>query len=168
MIKVATPFTTVRVATPDDTESLLELCRAAHAESPRYRILRFDPVKVEDVIRAMVGTYATGAPESNCVFVSERDDHVTGVFGAVLQDYIFGPDLVAREVLFYVKPEHRGTFARAAVKLVRAFERWGAERGAIEFVVGSSTMVTPDTTLRLYEYLGYHSHGFSMIKKRGE
>ena len=63
MIKVSTPFTTVRLATPDDTQALMDLCLAAHAESPRYRILRFDPVKVADVIRAMVGTYATGAPE---------------------------------------------------------------------------------------------------------
>lgn len=162
-------FTQVRPARPDDSGVLMDLCRAAHSESPRYRSLRFDPVKVEDTIRAMVGTYATGAPPSACVVVSEKDHHVTGVFGGVLQDHIFGPDLVAREVLFYVKPEHRGTFARAAIKLVRAFERWAfVEKNAMEIVVGSSTMVTPDTTLNLYRYLGYHSHGFSMIKKRGD
>lgn len=168
MITTQRPATIVRPARPGDAAALLELCRAAHAESPRYRILRFDPAKVEDTIQAMVGTYATGAPAGACVVVSEKDDHVTGVFGGVLQDHIFGPDLVAREVLFYVSPQHRGTFARAAIKLVRAFERWAFSRGAMELVVGSSTMVTPDTTLKLYQYLGYHSHGFSMIKKRGE
>lgn len=166
MIKLKQLSTIVREAHPGDTAALLEMCRAAHAESPRYRNLRFDQGKVEATIMAMVGTYATGPAE--CVLVSERDDRVTGVFGAVMQDHLFGPDLVAREVLFYVKPEHRGTFARAGIKLVRAFERWAFSRGAMELVVGSSTMITPETTLRLYQYLGYHSHGFSMIKRRGE
>lgn len=166
MITTKALSTHVRNARPDDIPALLEMCRFAHDESPRYRNLRFDSGKVEATIHAMVGTYATGPVE--CVLVSERGDHVTGVFGGVVQEHLFGPDLVAREVLFYVKPEHRGTFARAGIKLVRAFERWAFERGAVEIVVGSSTMVTPNTTLRLYEYLGYHSHGFSMIKRRGE
>lgn len=166
MIGTKSLSTIVRNARPSDEPVLLEMCRFAHAESPRYRNLRFDQSKVEATIQAMVGTYATGPAE--CVLVSERGDHVTGVFGAVMQDHLFGPDLVAREVLFYVKPEHRGTFARAGIKLVRAFERWAFDRGALELVVGSSTMITPETTLRLYQYLGYHSHGFSMIKRRGE
>ena len=165
MITTHTSATIVRQAQQDDTYAILDLCECAHMESPRYRKLRFDPNKMEALIRAMIGTLATGS--QGHVSVSEKSGSITGVFLGVMQEHFFGPDLVAREVLLYVRPGERGTFARAAVKLLRTFERWAVENGAVEIVVGSSTLIATDTAKRLYEYLGYHTHGFAMLKRKG-
>lgn len=156
--------TQVRRATQDDIPALLAMCRALHLESPRYRTCSFNQDKVEGTLQHLIGTLATGSNDDACVLIADRDGEVVGVFVGVIRQHLFSDDCAAHEVLFYIKPEHRGR-TRAAVNLVRTFERWAHARGVAEKVVGTSTEITTATTLRLYEYLGYHSHGFAMIKR---
>lgn len=146
----------VRTATEADVPELLEMGRAMHAESPRYRHRHYSPDKVEQFARRLVATGGT--------HVAEIDGRIVGMFaGFVVEDW-FGNDRVASDFVVYVRPEHRGS--SAFVRLVKAFEKWAAGQGAVEIAPGVSTEVDPDKTVALYERLGYRALGARVLTKR--
>lgn len=156
---------TLRPARQDDIPAIITLCADAHKESPRYRLMTFDADKIDATLRGLIGTTATG-PSGFVNVIVKGEDHVAVMVG-VMQDQLFGPDLTAREVFLYVAPEHRKSLARYNMRLIAAFERWGAANGAVEFVCGSSTGVATKAAQRMYEFMGYGSFSFSMVKRRG-
>ena len=149
-------MTSVRVATLDDIPALVEMGAAMRAESPRYRSQSFDPAKVTQIAHQLIPTKGVG--------VAERDGKIIGMMAGVVVPTWFGHDLMATDLVLYVKPEHRKT-TRAALLLIRAFEAWAEERGAVDIMPGVSTMVEVEGTVGLYEKLGYERYGAAMIKR---
>jgi GNAT superfamily N-acetyltransferase len=70
-----------------------------------------------------------------------------------ISEYYFGRDLIASDYLWYVTPEYRGS--RAAVLLLRDFQKWAEERNASEVHMGLSTGVHAEKVGALLENLGY-------------
>lgn len=153
----------VRNATAADISTLVEMGRAMHAESPRYSRMAFSAEKVEDLIRSMVSSTLVTEPTGGAL-VAEKDGHIVGMIGGYIASPFFTHDKVASDYAFYVVPEHRRK-CRAAVALMRAFEAWAVEQGAVDIVPGISTMIDPERTLRFFEKLGYEKQGYVLIKR---
>lgn len=153
----------IRPATVEDIQVIVELGRAMHAESPRYRRLNYNPDKVASRVRNMVtGTLTT--PAAGGAFVAVKDGKIIGMIGGYVAETFFGDDTVASDFAFYITPSERRK-GRAAVELVRAFEDWAIPQGVADIVPGVSTMIETQSTRRLFEKLGYEHYGEMMIKR---
>ncbi len=153
----------VRKAVLADIPYLVEMGRALHAESPRYSRLRYSPEKVEETIRNMItSTLVTDAPGGALVAV--KAGRIIGMHGGYITAPFFSYDKIATDYTFYVVPEQRRR-GKAAVALVRAFEAWAEEQGAVDIVPGISTMIGVDSTVSFYKKLGYELHGAVMLKR---
>jgi GNAT superfamily N-acetyltransferase len=95
------------------------------------------------------------------VRVYDNGEEITGIMVGVVAPYLCGPEFYACDLILYVKPESRGT--PAALSLVKEFEIWAKEMGAVEVMLGTSTGIDAEKTACLYERLGYSlvSKGFS-------
>jgi len=149
----------VRRATPEDTEALIAMGQAMHAESPRYQGMRFDPAKLRRLAEYLQGTLLV---QPGLVLVAVQGGELVGMFVAVLSERWFSADRFVSELAVYVKPEHRG--GTAFVRLVRTMERWALAQGVPDIALGVSTGIHPGRTVRAYRKLGYRLGGYTMTK----
>lgn len=147
----------IRPATREDLPAMIALGAVMHAESA-YAAFHFDTSKLCDL-----GLEYLANPERCSVLVCE-DAHgrLLGMHAGYISEYYFGRDLIASDLLLFVDPCKRGSLAAAL--LVRSFEEWAFAKGAKEVCPGSSTMVAPERTAKLYERLGYTVVG-NLFKK---
>lgn len=151
----------VRFATRADIEVMADMGQALHDESPRFASRSYSKDKVMRLGEHLLGTMM-GGPRG-CMLIAEKGDEPIGMMvGFVTEDW-FGHDKVASDYTFYVKPEHRG--GRAAVMLLKTFEQWAREQGAVEIMPGVSTLIHEGKTQRFYEKLGYRFTGVLLSKK---
>src|SRR5690606_39569733 len=93
----------------------VELGEMMHAESPRFRALTYDPVKVAGVLFRSI--YDPAAQ----VLGAEQDGKLIGMLAGMIVEHFFGPDCYATDYVFYVHPAYRGT--SAAPRLYREWLR---------------------------------------------
>lgn len=146
----------VRTATLDDLPALVEMGRRLHAESPRYRDSAYLPEKVEALGRSLIPAGGT--------HVAEKDGTIIGVMAGYVMEQWFSDYKVASDLVFYIAPEHRKT-SRAALMLVRVFERWAFAQGAQEIIPGISSQIDIEGTTRFYVKMGYVVYGNTFIKR---
>lgn len=147
----------IRRATADDLPTLLAMASAMHAESPRYRDIEFAEDKLRELIQQL-----HDYPVSCILLVAESAGGIVGMLWGYLVEYFFSRELMATDQLLYVSPEHRR--GRTARRLVKAFEQWGAERGARNIQLGVSSGINNDGCAHFYERMGYHVTGISSSK----
>ncbi|WP_443115482.1 GNAT family N-acetyltransferase [Herbaspirillum seropedicae] len=137
----------IRPATLDDMPVLLAMGRAMHAESPRWRRLKYCEPKVEAMLLGLIES------PRGLVLMAERGGEIVGAIAAVAQFAWCSTDLVAEEVSFYMLPEHRGSLA--AARLVNSFKEWARLVGASWAYAGASTGVDDERVAQLYEGFGF-------------
>ena len=131
----------------------VEVCAAIgslmHQES-YYRDLDFDRKKMRLVFEQIkAGGF--------CGFVAEEKGKVIGLFVGLVCEHWFGKDLLASDLALYVIPKRRGS--TAAMRLVRAYEKWAEDKGAKVISLGVSTDIRPERTGSMYERLGFNDVG---------
>lgn len=146
----------IRQADAKDIDQVVAMVKAMSDESPRYNTKPFSVAKTT----LLVDYFCTG-PEGGG-YVAELDGNLIGMIaGFVVEsrthDYKFAAD-----VGLYVTPEHRG--CSAAIRLIKTWEAWAFAHGADEVNLGISTDVNAETTVGIYERLGYKLAGRSMVK----
>lgn len=146
----------VRPAEPYDIEACIELGRALHQESPRYRDFPYN----EDALYKL-GELCLTNPDY-AAFVAERDGEVVGVVSGALSTYFFCNLKFAADFTFYVKPECRGT--SAAFRLLSAFSLWAKIMGCHEVRFGVTTAIKPELADRLYTKMGFVREGVIYLK----
>lgn len=144
----------VRTALASDIEVLLAMGQAMHRESPRFALIPF----VEAKARVMIGYLL----ETGGAFVAEVDGEIVGMLAGFCVEHFFSTTKYVADIVVYVVPQYRG--GTAAVRLVRALEKWAREMRATEVVLGVSTEVDTERTAMLYQHLGYRETGRSLIK----
>jgi GNAT superfamily N-acetyltransferase len=149
--------------TAEDIPEIVELGRAMHAESPRYRRLNYDPNKVANQVRSMVTGTLTTQPQGGA-FVAVKDGKIIGMIGGYVAETFFGHDKVASDYAFYITPSERRK-GRTALGLLLAFEKWAVAQGVVDIVPGVSTMIETQRTRQFFEKLGYEHYGEAMIKR---
>jgi len=135
----------IRLAGADDVGALLVMGAAMREESALFKQRDFLPSKAAAVIAQLV---AQGG-----ALVADLDGKIVGMLGFVVTSHLWGADLVACDVGFYVAPAHRG--GSIAPRLVRAYERAARARGAVEAGLGESSGLDSARTVRLIERMGY-------------
>lgn len=152
----------IRPATVDDLDSLIEMGRALHDESPRYQGMAFSAQKLRALFERLQGSVLTPL---GCVFVAERDGAVVGMTVGLIVDRWFSDERFLTDLTLYVKPEHRNgtTFMR----LVRALEGWARDEGITDLAFGVSTEIHAQRTVEAYEAMGYRLAGYTMVKRNG-
>lgn len=138
--------TTIRPATYDDLDTLLDIGAAMHCESPRFARLEFSNAKVLQLFITLIDS------GDGLLLVAERDDAVVGAVAAMVGQHWFSDDIVANEYGVFILPQHRG--GMAAARLVRGYIEWAKAKGAKMIQLGISTGVHADETAALYQAMG--------------
>lgn len=69
--------------------------------------------------------------------------------------------MLGKEALWYVQPKYRS----GGLALLKAFELFAAEKGAMQLEIGHFPMVNGDRMAKLYNDLGYKLHQLRYLKK---
>lgn len=138
--------TTIRPATHDDLDLLMDLTVAMHAESPRYSKMTFSHQKMLNLYVMLINS-AWGL-----VLLAERDGIIVGGIAAMISEHWLSDDLVANEFGLFILPEHRG--GMTAARLARGYIEWAKGHGAKQIQLGISTGVQVEETAALYRALG--------------
>jgi GNAT superfamily N-acetyltransferase len=141
----------VRHATPADAAVIDTMLRAMGRESPIYRTMPIDDRKLADYIAKTIRS------SDHAVLLHESSAGIDGIYIGMLVQQFFTFETTAMDVLFYVRPERRGS--RAAVRLFRAFKAWAKSSGAKAIQVGTMTGIDPARTSKFYRGMGLNEIG---------
>ena len=125
---------TIRKATHDDLDLVVNFGRDFHAVSP-WREISFDPDSTKDFCARLV--------DGGVILLSE-----TGMIGGLLNPLYFNPAyVVACEMFWWAKSGGR--------ELMEAFEKWGADEGAVALQFSALGDDKAERMARLFDLAGY-------------
>jgi hypothetical protein len=132
----------IRDMTPEDKPGVLRLIRLFYQERLIFQGVHFAPEHAEEHFNLLISNPATVAL---CLI---EEEEVVGIIAGVVSVMIFAKELALQEMVWYVEIAKR----REGVKLLRAFEQRGKERGAqYVMMVG----LVNDSVLEFYPRAGY-------------
>ena len=134
-----------------DIPLMVELGAKMHEESA-FKRLDYDKKKCFDLTVRYISN-----PEKYFSYCAYEGDELIGMIMGYLSSYYFGNDLLANDILWYVKKERRGSMT--GPRLLKAFRSWAKERGASEVCMGVSTAVDVDRTHELLSRMGFEHVG---------
>ena len=143
--------TGARPARPADAAVIDTMLRAMAQESPIYRATPIDDRKLADYIAKVIRS------SEHAVLLHESAAGIDGIYIGMLVQQFFTFEITAMDVLFYVRPERRGS--RAAVRLFRAFKAWAKSSDARAIQVGTMTGIDPARTAKFYRGMGLNEIG---------
>lgn len=150
----------IRKAAKEDIPVLVEMSSAMHQESPRFRSVPFD-AKVMGIFLGLLMEQ-----DGACVFVSEDEGKVVGMFAGLTCPYFFSLDSYSCDIGLYVVPDMRGK--RHAFALIRVYEEWAAGKGVkqenITLTLGASN---EEKMHEFFRRLGYVEIGALYRKGTG-
>jgi hypothetical protein len=86
--------------------------------------------------------------DQSVLWVARKGEQVIGMLGLVVYVHPMNGEMVASELVWWMRPEHRG---RAGLRLLRTGERWARARSAVAL-----QMIAPNHRVEsLYQALGY-------------
>jgi hypothetical protein len=137
----------IRPAVGSDIADLVRLATEFHQES-LYRSIPLDKGKLISVFQRAINQ----KQGDMFLTVYERSDEILGFILGYITSYFFSSQLLAQDLLFYVKKDNRGSYIN--VRLWKAFREWAASKNAAELSMSISTGITPDRSGLLYQRLG--------------
>ena len=92
-------------------------------------------------------------------WVAYKEEEAVGFLVGTASQYFFSAQVSARQELWYVRPAFRGS--RIAFDLIRAFQRWGLDIGAVELYTGivSADAETGKKVSRILTKIGFPRAG---------
>jgi GNAT superfamily N-acetyltransferase len=135
----------IRRAVEEDRLAIFKMSVSMHQETD-FAQFKFDPQTAVNGI----GQWIHGG-NKQFMLVADLGGSVIGMLGVVMRNVWFGPDVMASEEIFYVKPEHRGS--RAAFKLMQGFVNEARSLGAHHLRAGVATGHSPAAE-KLYRHFG--------------
>lgn len=145
---------TLKIATEADLSYLLDFARKFHDNSP-YREFSFNPEKVSTLILHMINN------PIGLILILEKDGIPVGCLAAVVEDFLFGNDRTAMEIMFWVEPGHRGM---GSWELPRAYQFWANKLGCK--IVTMSSLEGGNTVAldRIYRGMGFAPYEHTYMK----
>lgn len=132
-------------------QDVIDMVQSMHKESVKFCDMSLNMDKILHL-----------ATNQYCGLYLNNGRPVGYMFG-VKHPTFFGDDLVATELMLYLKPENRGGLG--AIRLIQDFVKWCKDQGCVEINVGSSVQVATETTKKLYAKLGFIERGFVAYKE---
>lgn len=138
----------VRIATPEDFEGVMELCRMLHVENGQYS---WDEAKVSQAMQR--GVHADGGYLG---VIGERGQPLKGIICLVLDRAWYTSDMYLLELFNFVHPDHRKSdYAKQMI----AHAKYYAKELDLPLTVGVISNKRMEAKCRLYS---------RMIPKTGE
>lgn len=150
---------TIRLARLDDIDSMVELGRRIHALS-RYAPMAFNTQRVTEALHDIV---ARGAPKYVLLVATDSAERVVGGLLGVVERALFTDALSASIMHYLVLPEAR--MGGHAPRLLRAFERWAANRGVADINFGINSGIDAERAGRYARRMGYRAVGEHLVKE---
>jgi len=149
---------TVRLAKgAADEEAIFLLCEQAHYES-KYAALTLD----EPGLRRQIN-HDINATRTNGIILAERERadgerEIVGLLSAVGGKLSFAHVISCSALIFYIQPDARNS--RAALLLLKAFEKWAKNRKAYEMAIHVTMGRADDARVsQMLERKGFSSGG---------
>jgi len=149
----------IREATELDALSALELGQRYVAEVGEYAGLEYDAALA-------VGRMLEAVYDERQLFVLSLNEKgvPVGMLWAVCAPILpWTPAPIAMDQIVYVLPEYRGT--SHGIKLIRHYEQWAEDKGAVEIRLSIASGVHEHRTGKLYQKIGY-SHLGSQYRRK--
>jgi GNAT superfamily N-acetyltransferase len=152
----------IRFADLQDLPALIEGASRMHALT-RFRSQPFDAQRVAESFAALIrhgpgGRYAFFIAEGG-----NRDaSRIVGALIGVMEQQIFSPAHTASVMHIDVLPEAR--MGGHGLRLLKAFEQWARNRGAIELCFGINSETDTDKLGAFARRMGYRSVGENFVK----
>jgi len=115
----------------------------------------------EDKLLAQL-EYASNTHPSGYFRLAVLGDKLYGAFLGMISPGFFCDALIAKDMGWWVKPEHRGS--PAAICLLRDFEKWAKEKGASKVMIGQTGVENIEKTTKLFTHCGYKVVGYNTAK----
>ena len=149
----------VRKPTPDDEQYIISLGELFQKTS-LFSVSGWSNDKARYWVR-------TGIDENSDTFmrVVELDGNVIGLFLGYISEYFFSYEKIASDLVVFIHPDHRMNAYRPLKQMVREFEEWAKERGAIETCIATSSGTDGAGYKKFVLKQGYNEVGF-VTKKR--
>jgi GNAT superfamily N-acetyltransferase len=135
--------------TENDIPALVAMGRIAHTESS-YKSMEYSENRCTDL-----GYLTLDNPDALLCLVAEKDNEIIGFCMAAIEAAYFSDEKTASDLMFYVLPEHRGSWA--FLMLVRAYVQWTKDKGAKLIFLGNT--FGDETIDALYLKLGFQRMG---------
>lgn len=146
----------IRLATPLDTDAMMQLGMHMHQES-RFAIYPMAQAKVRESVQQMLSE-----PKANCILLAEHDTAgLVGMLAGCVTSLFFTDVLIAQDRWFYVAKEHRGS--SAALKLLVAFRRWAENRQARELNINMSVDIDQAKFNQFMTHMDFKSCGSNFV-----
>jgi len=140
-----------RTATRNDVTTILPLLKELHRESILCSV-PIDEKKLHSfVLRSVKGRDRT------CLIYQSASSAIEGILIGYTSEYFFSKEKAARDLVFYVRPERRGSLV--AYRLWAAFKAWARAEGASSIWLGSAAGINPSRTRKFYRGLGMDEVG---------
>ena len=85
------------------------------------------------------------------IFGEDCAGELVGVMGGIIHRDIYGEELIAEEMFWFVREASRG----AGIRLYAAFEKWARKKGAASIQMVHLLDVMPEKVARFYLRAGY-------------
>lgn len=138
----------IRKANASDVVNIMGLCKALYEEAITHnRLYELDDTCLLDMCNEFVSA------KDKVIFVDVKNGEMTGVmFGQLTTPWVSN-DLIAVDVILYVKPSYRGR--AVSLNLIKNYEAWAKANGAKAIQLSVSSGVDQEKTLTIYSKLGY-------------
>ena len=145
---------TIRTATNEDIEYMVELGAKIHTES-RLSYLNYNMDKFRRGLETFILLHEKGTHLS--LLAENSEGKIIGMFLGALEEYFFTTDKSANSFLIWVDPDYRGS--STAIKLIDIFKQWAVKKGAKEINLVVSSGVRIGSTDRFFRRLGFVQSG---------
>jgi GNAT superfamily N-acetyltransferase len=102
-------------------------------------------------------------PTIKCLIALDEEELLGTIILAVSPLWYAPKEIVARDLLVWVAPEHRG--GSTFIRMIKAVESWALRANISRLYLSQSTGIEVERTARLYEKLGYSVSGFLSSKR---
>jgi GNAT superfamily N-acetyltransferase len=145
----------IRKGTQEDIDQAIELGKAYHLESPMGQSsMTFNEDKCRELCRYLL--------QNGLGIVAEDGGQLVGMMGAYITTHFFTDDVVAQDVLIYIKPSYRGV--GLSKRLISVYIFWALEQGVKRenIFIGINSGINASKTEKIYQTLGFKRHGVTM------
>jgi GNAT superfamily N-acetyltransferase len=143
------PRYSLRLASSEDTLSLIAVLNEAFLESPYTETHSFS----EDRVVKLISYVLSVGPDIGLLLLAENEGEIVGVFSALKTYTTMGLEETAIELIWWVRKDFRKT--RLSIQLISAFEYWADKLGVKRLVLGSMANSHDDGIEKFYLRKGY-------------
>lgn len=147
----------IREATIFDLPKVFELSKEVYNVSVNHRsVYTWNDEKALSALKLFITS------DEATIIIEEFNGILKGFIIAELYMPAAGIEIIASDVVVFVKPEYQGGITIA--KLIKGYENWAKSKGATHIELGVSSGLNHERTLSLYVSLGYRPSSVTYIK----